>query len=255
MQRRHFLQAASLMLGGLGASTVLPGQTLAQGSSLNIRWLFHSCVLFQAANSTILVNPFRPIGCTEGYPIPNTPADLVLLSSRLLDEGAITSVVGNPRVLFEAGDFRVGELRLQGVRMPHDRFDGNRFGFNIAWRWQMAGIDIVHLGGAAAPISREQEILLGKPDLLFVPVGGGAKNYDADGAIAAIEVLEPKMVVPTMYRTPAAAETCDLGGIDTFLQRLAGTTVTTLTSNQLSLSADQFAQLSPERAVVQVFPS
>jgi len=28
---------------------------------------------------------------------------------------------------------------------------------NVAWRWTQAGISIVHLGGAAAPIELEQE--------------------------------------------------------------------------------------------------
>ena len=251
MQRRHFLQATGLLLGGLGASVILPPLSQAQTSSLNIRWLFHSCVLFEANNFRILVNPFRPIGCTEGYPAPSIPADLVLLSSRLLDEGAITSVVGNPRVLFEAGDFRLGDLGLQGVRMPHDEYSGNRFGFNVAWRWKMAGINIVHLGGAAAPISLEQKILLGKPDLLFVPVGGGPKNYDAQEAVAAIEVLEPKIVVPTMYRTAAADAECALSDEEAFLQQLSSIAVERLTSNQLILSTNALPDQGP---IVQVFP-
>ena len=252
MRRRHFLQATGLALGGLGVSLPIAQQTRAQASSLNIRWLFHSCVLFQADNLTILVNPFRPVGCTEGYPMPQEPADFVLLSSRLLDEGAITSIVGNPRVLFDAGDFRVGGLRLQGVRMPHDDLGGNRFGSNIAWRWTMGGVDIVHLGGAAAPLSREHQILLNRPDLMFVPVGGGPKNYDADGAIAAIDALSPKLVVPTMYRTAAVGDGCELAGVDEFLQKLSGISVTTLPSNQLSLSVNQ---LPSEGTVVNVFPS
>ena len=229
---------------------MMPSLSLAQTGSLNIRWLFHSCVLFEANNFRILVNPFRPIGCTQGYPTPSIPADLVLLSSRLLDEGAITSVVGNPRVLFEAGDFRLGNLDLQGVRMPHDEFKGNRFGFNVAWRWLMAGINIVHLGGAAAPISIEQKILLGKPDLLFIPVGGGPKNYDAKGALDAIEVLEPKIVIPTMYRTDAADDECLLSGIDNFLQLLKGISVERLSGNQLTLSTGNLPEKGP---VVKVF--
>ncbi|MEL7083266.1 MAG: MBL fold metallo-hydrolase [Cyanobacteria bacterium J06597_1] len=252
MRRRHFLQATGLAVGGLGISLPIAKQSLAQATSLNIRWLFHSCVLFQADNLTILVNPFRPLGCTEGYPMPEVPADFVLLSSRLLDEGAITSVVGNPRVLFEAGDFRVGGLRLQGVRMPHDALGGNQFGSNIAWRWTMGGIDIVHLGGAAAPLSREQQILLNRPDVMFIPVGGGPKNYDADGAIAAIEALSPKLVIPTMYRTAAAGESCELTGVDEFIQKLQGINVTTLPSNQLSLAASQLPETG---TIVNVFPS
>ncbi|WP_017324490.1 MBL fold metallo-hydrolase [Synechococcus sp. PCC 7336] len=262
MQRRKFLQIAGSILGGLGAGSVVLPRSWAQenaslpptaGGSLTIEWLYHSCVLFQANNLNILVNPFRPIGCTAGYPTPDRIADLVLLSSRLLDEGAITSVAGNPRVLFEAGDYRVNGLRIQGVRMARKGLSsGRQFPPNIAWRWTMGGIDIVHLGGAADRISREQEILLSKPDLMFVPVGGGPKNYDASEAMAAIDALQPKMVVPTMYRTELSGEECDLEGIETFLQSLNGLNVSALGSNRLTLSA---SQLPEEGTTVRVFPS
>lgn len=188
-------------------------------SGLGLTWLNHSCVYFQGGPLRILVNPFRAIGCTEGYPAPAVAADLVLISSRLFDEGAIEVVPGNPRVLFQPGDYQIEGIRVQGVRMAHDTSiaGGKRFGVNVAWRWIQGGIDIVHLGGAAAPITRDQQILLSKPDLLLVPVGGGPKNYGPEGARAAIESLSPKIVVPTMYRTEAADEECELVALDEFL--------------------------------------
>ncbi len=186
---------------------------------LGLTWLHHSCVAFEADGFKILVNPFRSIGCTQGYPEPAVEADLVLLSSRLFDEGYIPVVPGNPRVLFQPGDYKVEEIRIQGVRMAHDNITANsdRFGINIGWRWTQANIDIVHLGGAAAPITREQSILLAKPDILLVPVGGGPKNYDPAGAKAAIEVLQPRLIIPTMYRTEAADSACELVEVSDFL--------------------------------------
>lgn len=128
--------------------------------------------MFEGEGKRFLVNPFRPGGCTAGYPAPRVAADLVLLSSRLLDEGALDVVPGNPKVLFQPGDYVIDGIRVQGVRMPR----GPRFGLNVGWRWRMAGIDIVHLGGALQPIGREQSILLARPDLLLVPVGVGRKT-------------------------------------------------------------------------------
>ncbi|MEO0854373.1 MAG: MBL fold metallo-hydrolase [Cyanobacteria bacterium J06648_11] len=238
MERRRFLQLASGLAGGVVAGRT--GVSWAQESGLTLTWLNHSCVLLASGGRRILVNPFRPVGCTEGYPAPDVEADLVLLSSQLLDEGSLESVPGDPRVLFEPGDFDIDGLKFKGVRMDHDTNNGFRFGTNVAWRWTMGGVNIVHLGGAAAPITREQNILLDRPDVIFVPVGGGPKNYDAPGAIAAIEALSPKLVIPTMFRASGASESCMLASVDAFLSGMSSTPVTRLDSTQLALSPSQF---------------
>ncbi len=207
-------------LQGTPLPTLAPTPTQPPDTGLGLTWLNHSCVLCQGGPLQILVNPFRPIGCTAGYRPPAVSPDLVLISSRLYDEEAIEVVPGNPRVLFQPGDYTIEGIRIQGVRMAHDVLteNGDRFGINVGWRWTQRGIDIVHLGGAAAPITRDQEILLAQPDLLLVPVGGGPKNYDPEAAKAAIEALSPKIVIPTMYRTEAAdPEACDLVPLEEFL--------------------------------------
>ncbi|MGQ9838287.1 MAG: MBL fold metallo-hydrolase [Cyanobacteriota bacterium] len=250
MKRRQLLQTGAGVLGSMAVGLRVGAQTtpeadIAPPTSLEftpspslegvqLTWLHHSCVLFEAGGTRFLVNPFRPVGCTAGYPAPQVPADLVLLSSRLLDEGALDVVPGNPRVLFQPGDYQIDGIRIQGVRMPR----GPRFGVNVGWRWSMAGIDIVHLGGAALPITREQAILLSRPDLLLVPVGGGPKNYDPAGAKAAIEALQPKLVIPTMYRTAAADEAqCELVPLQEFLSLFPATALQPAASNPLILSA------------------
>lgn len=238
MERRRFLQLTGGLAGGLLAGRT--GVGWAQGAGLTVTWLNHSCALFESGGRRVLVNPFRPIGCTEGYPAPTAEADLVLLSSQLLDEGSLESVPGDPRVLFEPGDFDIDGLKFKGVRMDHDTNNGFRFGTNVAWRWSMGGVDLLHLGGAAAPITREQNILLDRPDVMFVPVGGGPKNYDAAGAIAAIESLNPKLVIPTMFRAAAASDSCELEAVDAFLGQMGSTPVTRLDGTQLALSPSEF---------------
>ena len=221
------LSAQELPLPPLDSPVAEPTPTTPSGEGglgVSLTWLQHSCVLFEDPAMRVLVNPFRAIGCTAGYPEPVVDADLVLISSRLFDEGHLEIVPGNPRVLLDAGDYRVDGIRFQGVRMAHDATtpQGNRFGTNVGWRWTQGGVDIVHLGGAAAPINREQSILLARPDLLLIPVGGGPKNYDPQGARAAIDALQPKLVIPTMYRTDAADSSCELGSLDAFLALVGG---------------------------------
>lgn len=221
MKRRTFVQyaglsALSVAIANLAASAV---PSYAQtGGSVTIKALGHTCFLFTGGGRTILVNPFRPIGCTAGYRKPDVAADLVMISSRLFDEGVVDGLPGNPRILGDTGIYEFQNMQVQGIATDHDRVGGRRFGTNVTWRWNQGGLNILHMGGAAAPITLEQQILMGRPDVLLIPVGGGVKAYNPQEAKATIEVLNPKIVIPTHYRTAAAnAESCDIAGVDEFL--------------------------------------
>lgn len=243
MKRRQFIQYAGTGLAALTATAVK-----AQSGGLSVRYLGHMCFLFTGGGQRILVNPFRSQGCTAGYRAPNVATDLVMISSQILDEGAIDVVPGNPKLLYEAGAYNVNGLRIQGVATDHDRIGGKRFGQNIVWRWSQGGLNLLHLGGTAAPITLEQKILMGSPDVLFVPVGGGAKAYDPQEAKQAIQLLSPKVIVPMYYRTAAAKGECDIGGLDAFLSAMTGTPVRK-GGNSLALSQ---AALPKQGSVIQV---
>lgn len=244
MKRRQFIQYAG---AGLVAGAV-PIAAQAQSGGLTVQYLGHMCFLFTGGGRRILVNPFRSAGCTAGYRAPKVAADLVMISSQILDEGAVDVVPGNPKLLVESGAYDINGFKAQGIAMDHDRVGGKRFGRNIAWRWSQGGLNVVHLGGAAAPITLEQKILIGSPDVVFLPVGGGAKAYDPQEAKQALQVLNAKIIVPMYYRTAAAKEQCDIGGLDAFLSVMSGTPVRKGGSS-ISLSK---ANLPKDGSVIQV---
>ncbi|MDJ0636197.1 MAG: MBL fold metallo-hydrolase [Xenococcaceae cyanobacterium MO_188.B29] len=222
MKRRQlirYLSSSFLTATAITASSSWQSWSAQTNSdSLKIQWLGHTCFLFTGNGTTVLVNPFRPLGCTAGYPTPDVKADLVLISSFLLDEGAIEDLSTNPKILTQPGDYRFNNIKFQGISIPHDHEGGRRFGNNIAWRWTQGGINILHLGGASAPIGIEQKILMGSPDIVCIPVGGGPKAYNPEEAMQAIEVLKPKVIIPTQYLTAAADKSaCDLVPVDEFL--------------------------------------
>jgi L-ascorbate metabolism protein UlaG (beta-lactamase superfamily) len=221
MKRRQFIHYSSAgLVTSLGLGWAAQGSQ-AQGGGVTIEAYGHMCFRFSGGGMRILSNPFKSQGCTAGLPAPKASADLVLISSQLADEGAVDLVPGNPKLLYEAGNYEVSGLRLQGIAMDHDKNEGNRFGKNVAWRWNHGGVTILHLGGAAAPITLEQKILIGSPDVVIIPVGGGPKAYGPEDAAAAIKVLSPSIVIPTQYRTSAAkSDQCDLVGVDEFLKLL-----------------------------------
>lgn len=252
IRRRQFLRyVQGGLIASLGTSLVGHWQTSRADAagSLSIQSLGHTCFLISGSGVRVLVNPFRSIGCTAKYSAPKVSADLVLISSRQLDEGVVEGLPGKPKLLFEAGPYRTNGLQFQGIRTLHDRVNGFRFGTNVAWQWKQGGLKLLHLGGIASPISIEQKILMGSPDVVFIPVGGGDETYTAEEAKAAIALLQPRLVIPTHYRTGAAnPSVCDLDPVDNFLKVMAGNSIRRGGSS-LSLSAGSLPGKGP---VIQV---
>jgi len=252
MKRRQLMGYA-----GVGLLTTLvtafgsePKAYSQSNNPLSVRWLGHTCFLFTSGGTEILTNPFRTLGCTAGYRPPKVAAGLVLISSQLLDEGAVEEIPGNPRLIYEPGVYEFEGIQFQGIATNHDRNAGRRFGTNVAWRWNQGGINILHLGGIAAPITLEQKILMGRPDLLLVPVGGGPKAYTPQEAMQAVQFLNPKLVIPTHYRTQAAdANTCDIVALDEFLNLMKGVPVTKSNSDTITLGPSAVSANGP---VIQV---
>jgi L-ascorbate metabolism protein UlaG (beta-lactamase superfamily) len=182
----------------------------------------HSALLIQGGGASVLLNPFKAVGCAAGLPEPRVSANVILASSRLLDEGA--GVAGG-RFLSSPGSYRVAGLKIEGLSAPHDRFGGRRFGQSTLWRWKQGGLEFAHLGGTAAQLSPEDRVLLGKPDVLIIGVGGGAKVYNGAEAAAVVRDLAPRRVIPVQYVSGKAPKGCDQGGVDPFLQAMAGTPV------------------------------
>ena len=222
MKRRDLIRYAGYgLLTSLVANKYShPQAVLAQNNSgVTIDWLGHSCFVFRNSQGKILVNPFTPLGCTARYNQPQPQVDIVMISSRLLDEGSAAGLPNNPQLMIDAGVYDVHNIEFQGIKTLHDRENGRRFGDNIVWKWVQGGVKILHLGGIASKVGIEQKILMGTPDVLLIPVGGTAKTYNAREAIAAIDVLNPKVVIPTQYLTSAAEEgQCELDNLDEFLQ-------------------------------------
>ena len=221
MKRRQLIGYGGIGLAAAIATGVMPRRlVLAQDSSagVTVQYLGHTCFLFTGSGVSVLVNPYETAGCTAGYTLPDIQPDVVLVSSFLLDEGAVDSVTGDPEVITQSGIHSFKDIKFQGFSLAHDREGGRRFGKNIAWRWTQGGVDILHLGGMAGALTTEDKILLSGSDILLTPVGGGIKAYNPQEAKQAVKVLNPRMVIPTHYRTSAAnKENCDLAPVDEFL--------------------------------------
>ena len=214
----------------LGASITLGASLNAQAGGVTITNYGHSALLINGGGQSVLINPFRAVGCAKGLAEPRVTANVILASSELPDEGAR---IANGTFLSRPGSFRIGGLNLEGFSAPHDRIGGRRYGQSTLWRWQQGGLSFAHLGGTAAKLSGEDKVLLGRPDVLIIGVGGGGKVYNGKEAAEVVKALNPRRVIPVQYVSGEAPVGCDQTGVQPFLDSLGGIKVqrvgTTLT--------------------------
>lgn len=212
----------ALLIRTLAAAAVALPLAASAGTGVTITSYGHSALLIQGGGAKVLINPFKAVACAAGLTEPKVNANVILASSLLLDEGA---PVASGKFLSQPGSYRLAGLKIEGISAPHDRFGGRRFGQSTLWRWSQGGLTFAHLGGTAAKLSPEDRVLLGKPDVLIVGVGGGAKVYDGAEAAAVVRELAPKRVIPVQYVSGKTPANCDQSSVEPFLEAMKGTSV------------------------------
>ncbi|MCS7276942.1 MAG: MBL fold metallo-hydrolase [Dehalococcoidia bacterium] len=181
---------------------------------MEIVWLGHSCFRLRGRQTTVVTDPCPP---STGYHLGRPTAQIVTVSHRHEDHSYVQGVAGNPKVLDAPGEYDIGGTFVTAVPTYHDGRKGAVRGPNLVFVLEMDGLTICHLGDLGHLPTPEQVELLSGVDVLFVPVGG---HTTLDGAQAAevVSLLEPKVVIPMHYRTPACRLSLD--PLDRFLKEL-----------------------------------
>ena len=200
-------------------SFLLPSSVLAE--DLFIKSYGHSNFLIQGNGKSIILNPYKSVGCASNLKKAKfSGADFILASSRLADEGY------NPSDLLmfvDPGSYKYKEILFQGVPIAHDRFGGRRFGMATVWTWTQSNLKIVHMTGAAGEINFKDKILLSKPDILFISIGGGDKSYNSKEAIEIIKELQPKIIIPAHYLpSNKLPDNCKFTSSELFVRNMKG---------------------------------
>ena len=180
----------------------------------------HSQFLIKGNDKSILINPFKAVGCASQFRESlNIEKDLILASSRLADEGYNPN---NDLMFFEPGTYEYDNLIFNGISVPHDRLNGRRYGNATVWTWNQSNFKIVHMGGAAGDITFEDQIIINRPDILFISIGGGIKSYSGKEALNIVEILNPKIIVPVHFlNTKKNIDDCDFSNEDEFLENMS----------------------------------
>ena len=181
---------------------------------MEIVWLGHSCFRIRGKEATIVTDPFDK---TLGYPVRKPTASIVTVSHNHPQHSFVDGVTGNPRVVSRPGEYDIANVFINGIATFHDNEKGAVRGKNNVFFLEIDEVKVCHLGDIGHVPTSEQIEQMSGVDILMVPVGG-VSTINAAAAAETIGLLEPKLVIPMHYHTPAAK--AQLDPLDRFLQEM-----------------------------------
>jgi L-ascorbate metabolism protein UlaG (beta-lactamase superfamily) len=176
---------------------------------MEITWLGSFCFRIRSREATIVTDPCPR---STGYSIGKVAADIVTVSSDHPDNSSLAALAGSPLVIWGPGEYEKAQVLITGIATGRQPGEATK---NTAYVIETENMRICHLGRLGrVPTSEEVEEMSGV-DLLLVPVGGDGA-LDASQAQETVTLLEPKLIIPMNYATPAARAKLD--PVDSFLR-------------------------------------
>lgn len=166
---------------------------------MEISWLGHSCFRLKGKEVSLLTDPFDP---SLGYPWGQPQAQIVTVSHGHPGHSFVQGVQGQPKVIKGPGEYEVGQVFICGIPSFHDPETGAKLGKNTIFVLELDGIRICHLGDLGHSLSSQQVDDIGHIDVLLLPVGG-VTTLGATTAAQTMRQLQPLVVIPMHYKTPA----------------------------------------------------
>jgi L-ascorbate metabolism protein UlaG (beta-lactamase superfamily) len=175
------------------------------GAALSLEWLGHSTFQITSSKGTrILTDPHG----RGDLPWPTVTQDIVTTSHPHGPHSSIWMAKGNPVVLeglTPSGDnwrnvhTNIRDVSVYTVPAYHDKSQGLQRGKNAIFVFRVDDICIAHLGDLGHELAPPQLKMMGKIDILLVPIAGGFYTVTASEARGVTKQVNPKIAVPMHY--------------------------------------------------------
>ncbi|HEY7349812.1 MAG TPA: MBL fold metallo-hydrolase [Ktedonobacterales bacterium] len=166
---------------------------------MELTWLGHSCFRLRGKEVTVITDPFGP---QLGYTLGRISAQIVTISHDHPGHNNVAAVGGDPYVLRGPGEYEVQDVLVTAVASYHDAERGKRLGRNTIYLMHIDDLAVCHLGDLGHLLTDQQREEMSDVDILLVPVGG-KNTINAAQAAEVISQIDPRIVIPMHYATPA----------------------------------------------------
>ena len=178
---------------------------------MEITWYGHSCFRLTERNyATVVTDPFD--NKSVGYDVLRLRSDIVTVSHDAPGHNYADAVKGASHVIDGAGEFEIGGVFITGVQTDggsgKKKKDKEKGAQNTVYVFDYDGITVAHLGDLREVPTQAEIEALGTINVALVPVGGGGA-LNAAKAAEIISVIEPNLVIPMHYATPATRVSLD----------------------------------------------
>lgn len=143
-------------------------------------------------------------------------ADVITVSHDGPAHNYTRGVKGERRILTGPGEYEIGGVFVTGVA-TEDPKGRKANGLNTIYVFDFDGLAVAHLGRLAHVPSQAEIEALGAVHIALVPIGGGGALAPSQAA-EVISLIEPSVVVPMYYKTPALE--LKLGTLARFLSEM-----------------------------------
>jgi len=180
---------------------------------MEITWYGHSCFRLTERNyATVVTDPFD--NKSIGYDSLRLKSDIVTVSHDAPGHSYTDAVKGVSHVIHGPGEFEIGGVFITGVQSDSASSgkkkgkNGDSAPRNTVYVFDYDGITVAHLGDLNVTPTQSEIESLGTVNVVLIPVGGGG-GLNAAKAAEVISLIEPNLVIPMHYSTPAAKVALD----------------------------------------------
>jgi L-ascorbate metabolism protein UlaG (beta-lactamase superfamily) len=183
---------------------------------MEITWYGHSCFrLTERGMATVVTDPFD--STTIGYEPLKLKADIVTVSHDAPGHNQVQAVKGYSHAITGPGEFEIGGVFITGVQTDISGKKSADRPRNTLYVFDYMGITVAHLGDLRSVPTQAEIEALGTVNVALVPVGGG-NGMNAAKAAEVVSMLEPDIVLPMHYHTPAVKVPLDK--LDKFMKEM-----------------------------------
>lgn len=203
---------------------------------MEITWYGHSCFRLTERNyATVVTDPFD--SKTIGYDALRLKSDIVTVSHDAPGHSNTDAVKGMSHIIDGPGEFEIGGVFITGVQSDNTGAgkkkarDGSPR--NTVYVFDYDGITVAHLGDLNQDLTQSEIESLGTVNVVLIPVGGGG-GLNAAKAAEVISMIEPNLVIPMHYSTPATKLSLD--SLNKFIKEMGLSKVETQPSLKVTRS-------------------